>query len=75
MDSLGTDVEQVQEWSIDWGWYDEIVAEYDEMVRKEKEEKENLLIDFDSLATDPPPTAPSVPPPPSTFEKELASLF
>ena len=42
---------------IDWEWYDDIVAgfdgmmeEYDEMVRREKEMKENLLIDFDELS-------------------------
>lgn len=37
----------VEEFSIDWEWYDEMVLEYEQMVEEEKRNRESLLIDFD----------------------------
>lgn len=55
------------EWSIDWDWYDEIVAEHEATIQ-EYTQMTTVLIDLDEI---PLPTKQEK----SKFEKELESLF
>lgn len=47
------ETKQEIQWSIDWDWYDQIVAESEkerqDWEESERKRKENLLIDFDEL--------------------------
>ena len=72
---IKTQTQPPSEWSIDWGWYDEIVAEDEKILEEERQRRANLLVDFDELeqvkqVKESPKEAPK-----HDFEKDLLGLF
>jgi hypothetical protein len=60
----------MNEWSIDWVWFDEMVREHEQLIEKNKE----LLIDFEDTENVTKCSTPSTTPK-STYITDLESIF